>query len=64
MIKTDKVMKIPNWSKHEINRWADYIEFRCLYHEEHLISKDDVPKLHYLEQRGIIRYFVEICEPG
>lgn len=27
MIKTDKQLKVPKWSKNEINRWADYIEF-------------------------------------
>lgn len=26
MIKTDKQLKVPKWSKNEINRWADYIE--------------------------------------
>lgn len=42
MIKTDKRLKIPNWSKNSINRWADYMEFRCLYIDDHLLSKDDV----------------------
>ena len=42
MIKTDKQLKIPKWSKNEINRWADYIELRCLYMDDHLVSKDDV----------------------
>lgn len=42
MIKTDKQLKVPKWSKNEINRWADYIELRCLYMDDHLVSKDDV----------------------
>ena len=42
MIKTDKQLKIPKWSKNDINRWADYIELRCIYMDDHLISKDDV----------------------
>lgn len=42
MIKTDEQLKVPNWSKNSINRWADYIEFRCLYTDDHLLSKDDV----------------------
>lgn len=56
MIKTDKELKIPNWSKYDINRWADYIELRCLYNDDHLLSKDDVLDLFYDEaddwQRG------------
>ena len=42
MIKTDKELKVPNWSKEHINRWADYIEFCCLYMDDHFISQDDV----------------------
>lgn len=39
MIKTDKQLKIPKWSKNEINRWADYIELRCLYMDDHWFLK-------------------------
>ena len=42
MVKRDKVFKIPEWSRNNINRWADYIEFLCLYLEDHICSKDDV----------------------
>lgn len=42
MIKTDKELKVPDWSRKSINRWADYIEFRCLYLDDHLLSQDDV----------------------
>ncbi|NSD31838.1 hypothetical protein [Coprococcus comes] len=46
MIKTDKQLKVPKWSKNEINRWADYIELRCLYMDDHLVSKDDTNLFH------------------
>ena len=42
MIIKEKISKVPNWSKNDINRWADYIELLCLYAVDHLISKDDV----------------------
>lgn len=42
MIKTDKDLKVPDWSEENINRWADYVELRCLYLDDHLISQDDV----------------------
>ncbi|BDZ80828.1 hypothetical protein [Claveliimonas bilis] len=42
MIEKEKISKVPEWSKNDINRWADYIELMCLYHEDHLISKDDI----------------------
>ena len=40
-----------------MNRWADYIEFRCLYVDDHIITKDDVLDLFFDEdildlQRG------------
>lgn len=49
MIKTDKQLKVPKWSKNEINRWADYIELRCLYMDDHLVSKDDVLDMQSLQ---------------
>lgn len=42
MIIEEKISKVPNWSKNNINRWADYIELLCLYNDDHLISKDDI----------------------
>ena len=66
MIKTDKQLKVPKWSKNEINRWADYIELRCLYMDDHLVSKDDV--LDIFIDEGIIElvYIVlqSVVKPG
>lgn len=42
MIVKEKISKVPSWNKNNINRWADYIEFLCLYNDDHLVSKDDV----------------------
>ena len=42
MIKRDKVFKAPGWSKNCVNRWADYVEFMCLYSKDHIYSKDDL----------------------
>lgn len=57
MIKTENSLKIPDWSGYHVNRWADYIEFRCLYIDDHIITKDDVLDLFFDEdildlQRG------------
>lgn len=47
MIREDKILKAPDWSKNNINRWADYIELLCLYGTDHLVSKDDVLNVYF-----------------
>lgn len=47
MILKDKISKIPNWNKNNINRWADYIELLCLYNEDHFVSIDDVLNIFF-----------------
>lgn len=36
------MLKPPDWSKSQVNRWADFIELQCLCDKDHLMSKDDV----------------------
>lgn len=46
MLLEEKIIKVPEWSLNDkLNRWCDYIELRCLYGKDKIVTKDDVLSL-------------------
>ncbi len=52
MIKTERQLRVPDWSKNSVNRWADYIELLCLYTDDHFVAEDDILDLFFEEEDG------------
>jgi len=51
MLLEENINKVQSWSfKNEINRWCDYVELKCLYGVDKLITKDDLLNLLTTEE--------------
>lgn len=51
MCHPDKINTLPDWSKIEYNKWADYIELSCLKNADNLFLLDDLLD-HYSDERA------------